>query len=261
MRTIRFNTVLTAALLPLAAGCAPEPAVPPEPLVEEVVIASGDVPLHADVHTQGESGTVVLLFHQGGGSARGEYAFLVPTLLEAGYAVVAPDLHGGGDRFGEPNRTLEATPEPEEFGYCDAAGQLRAVREWAEQRFPGARLILWGSSYSAALVLREAAADPEGVAAVLAFSPASGDPMAGCRPEEVAGTLTLPALVLRPANEAQIPTVQEQLRVFEEAGHATWVASPGAHGSSMLNPARVEGSVDPTWQAVWTFLEANAPGG
>ena len=59
---------------------------------------------------------MIALFHQGGASAHGEYGFLVAELMAAGYDVVTADLHGGGDRFGFPNRTAAATPEPEGFG-------------------------------------------------------------------------------------------------------------------------------------------------
>jgi hypothetical protein len=45
----------------------------------------------ADVHrgSGGAGGATILLFHQGGGSARGEYRNITPRLLRGGYNVVA----------------------------------------------------------------------------------------------------------------------------------------------------------------------------
>lgn len=199
----------------------------------------------------GEAG-VIALFHQGGGSARGEYGFLIAGLLDEGYDVMASDLHGGGDRFGFINRTLAATPEPADFSYCDAAEEMMAVLEAAARWKPEAELVGWGSSYSGALILH--AASEGHVDRVLAFSPASGEPMVGCDANSVADRLTVPALILRPENEAGIESVASQLDLFRGAGHQTWVASPGVHGSSMLNPFRVRDDVSSTRRRVMEFL-------
>jgi hypothetical protein len=80
--------------------------------------------------------------------------------------------------------------------------------------------------------------------------------MDGCRPEGWSDGLTVPLLVLRPGTEAEIPSVADQLETFRAQGHQTFVADPGVHGSSMLNPDRVEGEVESTWTVVLTFLEA-----
>ena len=197
-------------------------------------------------------GRVIALFHQGGGSARGEYGFLVADLLREGFDVVAADLQGGGDRFGFPNRTLQAHPEPADFTYCDALPEMMAVLEAARAWKPGAELIGWGSSYSGALILH--AATSVEMSRVLAFSPASGEPLAGCEASTVADQLTLPVLVLRPEGEAAIESVASQLEIFDAAGHATFVASPGVHASSMLNPFRVRGDVGATTARVTEFL-------
>lgn len=245
----------------LLAGCATRPA--PEPAGEvrrgspqTLQISSGAWTLVADHHSVPDAHAVVVLFHQGGGSARGEYAFLVPDLLAAGHDVVTPDLPGGGDRFGPPNRTLARRPEPEGWSYCDALPDIRAVLDHARGVAGQRPVVAWGSSYSAALVILAAAADPDGIAAVLSFSPASGEPMEGCRPEEVAHDMDVPLLVVRPENEVAIPWVAEQLDLFAAAGHDTLIARPGAHGSSALNPERA-GDVAATRARVFRFLAAH----
>lgn len=250
------------AALPACVGQPPPGAdAPPSPPAFETfeVEAPDGTPLVVDRHDPGDAAAIVLLFHQGGGSARGEYDFLVPSLLERGVEVWAPDLHGGGDRFGPPNRTLARTPEPAGFSYCDAATQLRAVVDAARETAAGRPLVLWGSSYSGALVLREAAARPEGLAGVLAFSPAGGGPMAACTGDAVAGDLSVPVLVVRPEGEAELESVAAQLARFAREGHETWVAVPGAHGSSTLNPERVEGDPAETVARVDAFLARVLP--
>ena len=61
-------------------------------------------------------------------------------------------------------------------------------------------------------------------------------------------------LVLRPASEMELEHVSMQLELFGGLGHQTYVAEPGVHGSSMLNPDRVRGDVETTWQVVLDFL-------
>lgn len=195
---------------------------------------------------------VIIAFHQAGGSGVGEYGPIVPRLNEAGFDVLAVDQRSGGDRFGVENRTVSARGE--ETGYCavepDLVGALGFVRSLA----PDDRLIIWGSSYSAALVLRLAASNPEGVVGALAFSPASGGPMSDCRAEDVSDQIRIPVLALRPRREMNLESSVQQFALFQDQGHRTFVAEPGVHGSSMLVEDRVGGSVEETWRAVLDFL-------
>jgi pimeloyl-ACP methyl ester carboxylesterase len=222
---------------------------------EEVTFQAADgVNLYADLYATGDrSAPVVLLFHQAGSNARAEYGPIVPRLIERGYNILAVDQRSGGTRLGGVNRTASAF-EGASPSYCDAYPDLEAALAFVnEAGFDGPRIV-WGSSYSAALVIRLAAEHPEEVNAVLAFSPASGDPMGECQPGPFLENLETPILALRPAPEMENPRVRSQLEQFQELGHATYVAENGVHGSSMLNPERVEGSVEKTWTAVEAFL-------
>ena len=225
----------------------------PPPGSTHRLVSSDGVPVFVDRYP-GQRRAAVALFHQGGGSARGEYGFLVSRLVEAGFDVVTADLQGGGDRFGFPNRTMSETPEGADFSYCDAASQLSAVLDSVEAWYPDVPRIAWGSSYSGALVLH-AAAEGAAVDRVLAFSPASGGPMGDCSANRVSDAVGVPALVVRPAGEAGIGSVREQLALFTAAGQQVAVASPGVHGSSLLNPVRAGGDTDATWRLVESFLE------
>ena len=223
----------------------------------EITLKTSDgVDVYGDLHTvvEGKSAPLILLFHQGAANARAEYSAMIPVLLAEGYNVLAIDQRRGGDRLGGTNRTVDEL-EASEFGYCDVYPDLEAALTYVkEQGYTGKR-IAWGSSYSATLAIQLAAKNPDDIQGTLAFSPASGDPMEGCRPESYLGNLSSALLVLRPQRETEIESVQQQLKMFKEAGHRTYVAANGVHGSSMLNPERVEGSVDPQWQIVLRFIE------
>lgn len=222
---------------------------------EEVRIPSTQgVTVYADLHlAHARSAPLVILFHQAGGDARGEYGPIVPRLLTAGYNVLAVDQRTGGDRFGGVNRTV-AHLDDQAFDYCDVYPDLEAALGWAVEEGLGGPRAVWGSSYSAALVFQLAAKHPDEVAAVLAFSPASGDPMRGCEPEPFAEALSVPALALRPAREMEVDRVREQLEALAAMGVRTHVADPGTHGSSMLVPRRAGGDTEGTWKVVLDFL-------
>ena len=196
----------------------------------------------------------MLLFHQGGASGWAEYAPIVPALTSRGFRVATIDQRRGGDLFDAANAVAERF-DPETTSYCDAAPDLEAALDWAVDRTGDDGVVLWGSSYSAALVIRLAAERPDDVAGVLAFSPASGDPMEGCRPEAVLDRIDVPLLVLRPESEMEHAWIGEQLEIFDAAGADTYVARPGRHGSSMLVEQRVGASTEGVWGVVQAFLD------
>jgi pimeloyl-ACP methyl ester carboxylesterase len=202
--------------------------------------------------TEGEP--FVLLFHQGGGSGPAEYAPIAPRIHDAGFNVLVIDQRRGGDRFGARNPVAERF-DPATTSYCAVLPDLEAALGYAREIEPGQAAILWGSSYSAALVIQLGATRPDDVRGVLAFSPASGDPMDGCLPEPFAERLVDPLLVIRPVSEMQNERAADQLSRFSDLGHSTYVADPGAHGSSTLVPERAGGDTEDAWAVVMDFLE------
>lgn len=239
------------------------------PAAGEVSFAASDgAAVWGDLYLSGggPGAPVLLLFHQGGGDARGEYAPIVPRLVGEGYHVLAVDLREGGELFGEQNRTLAARGG-EGSGYCAAYPDLEGALRFVRDRGLVGPCVAWGSSFSGALVLRLARDHADDLAAVIAFSPASGEPMAGCSSMDFAGDVRIPALCVRPASEAARDTVRAQLEQFEDWGLRTWVADPGVHGSSSLVAERAGGDVEPTWRVTLAFLadvcaaaELSAPG-
>ena len=94
------------------------------------------------------------------------------------------------------------------------------------------------------------------ISKVLAFSPAAGEPMLGCDPLTSAFALRQPALFLRPESEMTFGSAAADMRAFLDMGQQTFIASPGAHGSSMLVNSRVEGDTEETWNTVLEFLKS-----
>lgn len=226
------------------------------PATEDTQISfytSDSVQIYGDFFQKSQEAPTILLFHQGGSNARAEYGPIIPRLLEEGLNILAIDQRSGGQTYGSYNRTIAQLPL-NDYGYCDAYADLEgALNYLKQQRFNGKK-IAWGSSYSGSLVIQLASKHPDEIDAVLAFSPASGGPMQDCRPDEYFESLEVPLLLLRPLGETQIESVQQQLEMAQQAGHQTYVADPGAHGSSMLVQERAEGSVDAHWQVVRSFL-------
>lgn len=224
-------------------------------LSREVTFYTADsIAVTGDLYEVHKEAAVILLFHQAGSNAKGEYGSIIPRLTAAGYNVLAIDQRSGGQLYGSYNRTV-AHFSKHTYSYCDAYADLeRALDFVIEQGFSGNK-ILWGSSYSAALVIQLANRRQDDVAAVLAFSPASGGPMQECRSELYFETLKLPMLLLRPEKEMEIESVKQQFDLALRYKHKTYVAANGVHGSSMLVEARTESDVKAHWDAVLSFIE------
>jgi dienelactone hydrolase len=225
---------------------------------EQVSFGTSDgVQVFGDIYrsADGANAPVILLFHQGGSDARGEYTQIAIRLMDNGYNVLAIDQRAGGDRFGGGNRTM-AGLQGQEFGYCDAYPDLDAALNYMREAGFDGRLAIWGSSYSAALSFQLAAENGDEVSALLGFSPSSGVALADCSLLPYLSQIDVPTLALRPQSEFEIESVQAQMKEFEAHGIQTYVANPGVHGSSMLNAERVGESTEAAWAVVLEFLAA-----
>ncbi len=114
------------------------------------------------------------------------------------------------------------------------------------------RIIVWGSSYSASLVLR-LAVEHEGIAAVLAFSP-------GMRMgidysvRDWARKIETPVFISSgPGSEAA--TASFLFEAIPAAGKALYLPAEGVHGSSTLRCDRNPAGCRDNWDAVVDFLK------
>ena len=156
----------------------------------KLTAADGATVFASQYAPSGGAKATILLFHQAA-SNRGEYGDIAPTLAKAGYEVIAVDQRSGGDRFGRANETVRALGRSTGFG--DTLPDLEAALAHARKTAPGQPVIVWGSSYSAALVFVLAARHPADVAAVLAFSP--GEYLSGVSVGGEAKKVTVPVFV------------------------------------------------------------------
>ncbi len=215
------------------------------------------IKIFGDLYELDKKAKTILLFHQGGSNARGEYAPIIPKLIESGYNVLAIDQRVGGQYYGSYNRTLAHIPTHsfgDGYGYCDAYNNIESALNFImESGFIGKK-ILWGSSYSASLAIQLANNRQSDVNGVLAFSPASGAPLKDCQPDVFFETLKLPLLLLRPPNELENERAKMQFELANKYNHETFVPNYGIHGASMLVKERVGNEVEGTWNIVLAFL-------
>lgn len=246
-RVLRTSGVLLLLLGSFAAAEGPEALWL---TAEDGVKVRGDLyPLDSD---KKKTAPLVLLFHQAGAS-RHEYSDIAPRLNELGFHALAIDQRSGGPLWGR-NETVEALGESTD--YLPALADLEAAWKWvSDSGYTGATLV-WGSSYSAALVFLLAAEHP-GIDGVLSFSPGE---YLGSRTDEVrkaAQKVEQRVLVITPENERdRAKTVYDAI-----PGDAKllWIPENAVHGSSMLVPDRNSGA-DEIWPQVVAFLEPFRPG-
>lgn len=220
---------------------------------EVTFYAKDSVKVFGDLYELNKTAPTILIFHQGGSNATGEYKTIIPTLVKKGFNVLAIDQRVGGQVYGNYNRTV-ANMTTNNFNYCDAYPDLEAALNYVlENNFTGKKII-WGSSYSGSLAVKLANEYQEKIAGVLAFSPASGGPLQACKADNYFETLKLPLLLLRPNQEMERESSKNQFELAQKNGHQTYIAENGVHGSSMLVKERVKNDVDKNWNAVLSFL-------
>jgi len=91
----------------------------------EITLTSSDsITIYGDLYTINKEISTILLFHQGGANARGEFAPIIPKLLNEGFNILAIDLRvGGTSYYGSTNRTIDDLPT-NNYKYCDAYPDL-----------------------------------------------------------------------------------------------------------------------------------------
>jgi len=134
--------------------------------------ASDGLEVTADLYIENtDKAPLILLFHQAGWS-RGEYKEIAPKLNKLGFNCIAFDQRSGEEVNGVINETYKrATEQKKGTNYVDALVDINSAIDYAKSKYKNAKkIIIWGSSYSAGLVLK-VTGDREDVDAALAFSP------------------------------------------------------------------------------------------
>jgi len=135
--------------------------------------ASDGVTITADLYMAhaDKSTPFIVLFHQAA-SSRGEYREIAPKLNKLGFNAIAIDQRSGDGMNGVDNDTvMDALEKDKEIGYLDAFVDLTSTIEYVKEQYAKGKVIGWGSSYSAALMLKLSGEFPRLVDGVVAFSP------------------------------------------------------------------------------------------
>lgn len=210
----------------------------------------------ADVYiAHPDTAPFIVLFHQAGYS-RGEYREIAPRLNKLGFNAMAIDQRSGDQVNGVVNQVaLLASQERRAMTYLDALPDMMAAIDYAKQHYAKGKFILWGSSYSASLVLKIAGDHPDIANGVLAFSPGEYFTKLGKSKTyitESAQHITIPVFITAARDEKDrwwpiyqaIPSGNKTYFIPEAAGR---------HGSSALwrsTPGHAE-----YWKAVTKFLD------
>jgi len=257
--------IMTSSLLLALLLCAPVQEEAPAPQTKKVtgLTAPDGLPMTAEYReASAEPGTPLLvLFHQAR-SSRGEYRPIMPRLSALGFNCLAVDLRSGGKMNDVKNGTNRYSNRMTKGNsYLDARGDLIAALEFGRANYApeGTKLVAWGSSYSASLVVEVAGVRPELVDGVIAFAPGEYFKSLGKSEtwiRESAAAVTCPVFMTGARSEEK-----EWRPIFDALGTEEKVGfvpeSKGAHGSSALWQ-ETEGSAE-YWKALEGFLDRYFP--
>ena len=200
---------------------------------------------------------VIVAFHQAGSSIA-EYEPLAPRLVAAGFTVLAIDQRSGDGAFGGSNRTAAALGR--EARYDEALPDLEAALAWGRAEAKGAPVVVWGSSYSAALVFLLVAAHPGEATALVAFSPGEYLGRQGAV-REAAARVRVPVYIDQASSGDEIAASAAILKAVPGADKQQLVSkAKAAHGSSTLRADTNPAGSEAHWQSVLKFLSRFAAG-
>lgn len=197
----------------------------------------------------------IVLFHQARWS-RGEYRSIAPELVERGFHCLAVDLRSGlaVERIGNET-ALRAKEKGLGQEYLDALPDMEAALRYVRTELGAQRVLAWGSSYSASLVLTLASEQPDLIDAVVAVSP--GEYFAGAGKSKSWVTdlcRTLPVPVFFTSAKGERLSWLRMFKVVRHERKASYLPEEtGHHGSQAFWP-RWSSSAG-YWKALDAFLD------
>lgn len=221
---------------------------------ETIQFSSGDgIQVTADLYmTANSRAPFIILYHQAGYS-RGEYLEIAPKLNSMGFNCMAVDQRSGNKVNGIENEThKEAVAQNLKTDYLDALTDVEAAYLYVKYGINPEKIILWGSSYSAALMFYMGSEHHKNLSGILAFSPAEYFKVNGKEIKNFAKRVTSPVFVTSTKSEyPKWKSIYESLR----SDKFSYIPEgEGSHGSKALwteNPGH-----ELYWQAVGSFLNS-----
>ena len=220
---------------------------------ETITFPSVDgVLITADIYTNIKKNNklFILLCHQAGYS-RGEYNETAKILAKKGFTCVAIDQRSGKKANGIVNETAKrAKDQGLSRNYINAKQDIEAAIDYVYNLSHSNPIILFGSSYSASLVLL-LAKDNKKVKTVAAFSP--GEYLKGIHLNSSIQNLNKPVFVT--STKAEIKRIEKLLKgsISKSLTHFKPTVK-GVHGSRSLWKS-TSGNED-YWNALFAFLNA-----
>ena len=193
---------------------------------------------------------IILAFHQAG-SNNAEYETIAKRLNQAGFSVLAIDQRSGGREFNGTNKTVAALGRS--TAYDAALKDLEAALAWGKANAQGARVIVWGSSYSAALVFLLAARHPDDVSGLLAFSPGEYLDRSNAV-HSAARKIVVPVFIDQASDKDEIDQSRSILKDVKSSDKRQFTPQKGVHGSATLRADRNPKGAEENWDAVLAFL-------
>ncbi len=209
------------------------------------------IPITANILQSNPENPWMVLCHQARYS-RGEYTQTAPELAKFGYNTIAIDQRSGKEANGVVNQTnLAATTAGKGTDFLDAEQDITAALLFAYTKSKKP-VVLVGSSYSAALVLKVAAEHPDKVKAVISFSPGEyfGDQL---HLLPFMGKLNMPVWMTSSLEEA--PEATKLFDAVQSKQKTQFIPSgKGYHGSRAL--WRTNKGNEEYWTSLSEFLKA-----
>jgi alpha-beta hydrolase superfamily lysophospholipase len=217
-----------------------------------VLTASDGVKVYGWAYRAARPKALILLFHQAG-SSKDEYATIAPRLAQNGFSSLAIDQRSGGALYGE-NQTVRALGKSAD--YLEARQDLQAALDWArQQHLP---IVLWGSSYSSSLIFPLAADHPQGIVALLSFSPGEYFDSDKHMIRTAAAKVQVPVFIA--STKSEVGDADPIMAALPKTpGNVRFVPDHGVHGSSTLIAAKNPEGAPAGWSAVLAFLNRMAP--
>ena len=234
----------------------PEPGALGEkyPLTK-VEIALEDITVHANLYEVNANAPVILLCHQFGWN-KFEYADIAPRLNEMGFNALAVDLTGGGSFQNHNNETVQGRGDIDRTKLLDfAEEELEATINYLHKRYQK-KVTVWGSSYSATLVIFAAERNRH-VNASISFSGFNHFQDQRPQLETIIPKIKKPMFMTSSKSEASIMTeILKDIKLRKQQYHFI-PQGGGEHGAKALWNSKDDASE--YWTEITAFLKEVYP--
>ena len=209
--------------------------------------ASDGISVTADLYMAHEaSAPFIILYHQAGYS-KGEYRSIAPRLNAMGFNCLAVDQRSGDKVNGVINETHnEAVAKNIPTEYLDAIPDIEAAYLYVKYSIKPDKIILWGSSYSAAILFYMGSEHHKNLSGILCFAPGNYFKINHKELKTFAAKITCPVFVTSAKSEyknwrGMYDQVKSEKSYFLPE-------TEGKHGSKAL------WTDNPSHQAYWTAV-------